>query len=513
MLLNWWKNGVQLKLDMRIYPEGLVIAALYAIACWGVRQISVDQFYLGAGVRVSALLLFPPRLWPYLLVGEYAYFAHMRLPMIGTLGLAWVIVGSILLMPAVMLIVSLHRPMEIRAPNSWILSAAASSAVVVTLLNVASSQLLWPAPPSIPATSRLVRYVLGDFIGIMTLAPLALLWMRRHTNKHSIAKPSLPAITCVVSMLALGLVSAQIPPDSTSARTTLQLLTVLPAAALTCIMGWSGAALSVPMLNLVVGLTLPKTNIPWTFDSPTFVVQQALAVASAALLAMGSTISGYYHRYVTNALSERQTATLARTSHFAGEMDLRRRSQEINRIGEGVDQYLSETACWLKEQGHDQIAVNLVRTSSLYSRKFREQASMIYPTALEHVGLYLTLQAGGISEAWSNTGSLVQPRLVGDPCRLTIPLQLATYRTVTEAVSLLLEHETGHVRINARCGKAGGSEGILVVVAMLDPRYRLSESTTALAIDTLSSRPLAYGGSVHCLKNRIRMLFLETPRD
>lgn len=503
---------MQLKLHMRIFPDGFLIAALYALACWGARQISVDQFYLGAGVRVSALLLCPPRLWPYLLVGEYAYFAHLRYPMLGTLGPAWIIIGSALLMPAVMLIVRLHRPMMVRATDSWILSVAALSAIVVTLLNVSLSQLLWPAPPSVPATARLVRYALGDFIGIMTLAPVALLWMRRRTGSHWTTKHSISAIACLVSMLALGFGSAHVAPDSTSVRTTLQLLMTLPAVALTCIMGWPGAALSVPILNLAVGLALPKSNLPWSFDSTTFVVQQALAVASAALLALGSTISGYYHRCVTTAFNRKQVATLARTSHFAGEMDLRHRAQEINRIGDSADRYLSETASWLKEQGHDQIAGNLIRTSSLYSRKFREQASMIYPATLEHVGLYLTLQAGGISEAWSSTGSLVQPRLIGDPCRLTIPLQLATYRTVTEAVSLLLEHESGHVRINARCGKAGSSEGILVVVSMLDPEHRLSASTRALAVDRLSSRALAYGGAVHCRENRIRMLFLETPR-
>lgn len=503
---------MQLKLHMRIYPDGFPIAAFYALACWATRQISVDQFYPGAGVRVSALLLCPPRLWPYLLLGEYAYFAHMRYPMLGTLGPAWIIIGSALLMPAVMLIVRLHRPMMVRAPDSWILSVAALSAIAVTLLNVGLSQLLWPAPPSIPATARLVRYTLGDFIGIITLAPVALLWMRRRSGTHWTGKHSIPAIACLVSMLALGLGSAHAAPDSTSARTTLQLLMALPAVALTCILGWPGAALSVPLLNLVVGLTMPKSNLPWSFDSTTFVIQQALAVTSAALLALGSTISGYYHRCVTTAFSRKQAATLARTSHFTGEMDLRHRAQEINRIGDSIDRYLSETASWLREHGHDQIAGNLIRTSSLYSRKFREQASMIYPTALEHVGLYLTLQAGGISEAWSSTGSLVQPRLTGDPCRLTIPLQLATYRTVTEAVSLLLEHESGHVRINARCGKAGSSEGILVVVSMLDPEHRLSDSTRTLAIDRLSSRALAYGGAVQCRENRIRMLFLETPR-
>lgn len=512
-LLNWWKNGLPLKLHLRIHPDGLVIAALYALVFWGARNVSVDQFNLGAGVRVAALLLSPPRLWIYLLLGEYAYFAHLRHPMLATHGVAWTILGSVSLMPAAMLIVRLHRRVTFRATHGWLLSAAACVAILVTLLNVGLSQLLWPTPPSVPAISRLVRYALGDFIGILTLVPLALLWLRRSTHREWVRKPSGPMFTCLALILILGFCSAQISLESAAGRTTLQLLAALPAIALTCILGWQGAALSVPLLNLTVGLTMPSSHLPWSFDSRTFTIQQILAITSVALLAMGSTISAYYHRSVTNTFNRRQSATLARTANYAGEMELRSRALEINKIGDSIDRYLSETASWLKDQGHDRIAGNLILTSSLYSRKFREQASMVYPTALEHVGLYLTLQAGGISEAWCSTGGVVQPRLVGDPCRLTVPLQLATYRAVTDAVSILLENEAGHVRIHARCGKAGDREGILVVVGMLDPQHCLAESTRTLALERLSGRTLAYGGTAECRGNRIRMLFLDAPRS
>jgi len=87
--LNWWTNGI--RLDVRIRPAGLALAALYALACWATRQISLDQFYLPAGIRVAALLLCPPRLWGYLILGEYAYFAQMRYPMIDRYGLPWVV--------------------------------------------------------------------------------------------------------------------------------------------------------------------------------------------------------------------------------------------------------------------------------------------------------------------------------------------------------------------------------------------------------------------------------------
>ncbi|WP_421570397.1 MASE1 domain-containing protein [Stenotrophomonas sp. PD6] len=509
MLLHWWKNGIQLKLRVRIYPDGLLIAVLYALAFWAARQVSVDQFHIGAGIRVAALLLCPPRLWPYLLIGEYAYFTHLRYPMIETHGLAWFVLGSAFLMPAVMLVISLHRKAMERTTDVWILSVAAAAAMVVTLLNVGMSQLLWPIPPSVPLPSRAARYLLGDFIGILTAVPFALLWMRRNTGTHWIASHRLPTVACLTAMLIPGILATQLPPEYVTAKTALHLSMTLPAILLTRLHGWWGAAVSLPVLSASIGFSITSTGLPASFDPDMYSTQQFFVVIEISLLALGSTISHYYHRYKQRDFDEEQSANLAKTSQMAGETDLRQRALDINRIGDGIDTYLSETADWLKRKGHHEIASNLIRTSSLYSRKFREQASMVYPTALEHVGLYLALQVGGISEAWSTTDRMAQPRLIGDPCRLTVALQLAAYRALTEAVALLLQQESGQIRVSSRCGRVGNREAILVVVALLDRQQVLSETTCALAIRRLTGRTLAYDGTVQCRRNRIRMVLMD----
>nr|WP_251006594.1 MASE1 domain-containing protein [Stenotrophomonas sp. ISL-67] len=513
-MLNWWKNGLQVKLGMRIYPDGLLIAALYALACLAARQISVDQFNLLTGLRVAALLLCPPRLWPYLILGDYAHLAQVRYPLIDKYGLAWAIVSSVLLMPAVALIVRLHRDVVSISPGAWLLSLATTIAIATALINIGTAQLFWPMAFSVPLPTIAAHQIVGNFIGILTVVPLALLWIRRATSTERGTAFLAPTIACLSLMLMLGIGSTQVLPGYAAFETSLQLtlqLMAIPAVALTCLHGWRGAAVAVPMLNLVVGLTMPTSGLPWSFDAATFTAQQILAVAGAALLALGSTISHYHLRYKTRDRDSKQVVSMARTSHKTGEMDLRQRALDINRIGDGIDTYLSETADWLQRQGHHDIASNLIRTAGLYSRKFREQASMVYPTALEHVGLYLALQVGGISEAWSNTERVAQPRLIGDPCRLTVALQLAAYRTLTEAVSLLLQHEPGLLRVNARCGRFGNRQGILVVVSVLDPQHRLSDATRALAVGRLAGRTLVYGGTVQCRRNRICMVFRDAP--
>lgn len=195
---------------------------------------------------------------------------------------------------------------------------------------------------------------------------------------------------------------------------------------------------------------------------------------------------------------------------MASEMDLRERALDLRRIADGIEVSLNKTVDLLKTHGHHSPALDLLLTSTTHSRQFRELTSMVYPTEVEHVGLYLALQVSGIRESWDQTHRVTSPILTGDPCRLSIALQLAAYRTLTEAVSLLLKQEQGQIQIHARCGRLKGQQGILLRIALLDRDRELLVDTTRLAIERLSSRAQAYGGKVHCERNRVRVLLLET---
>lgn len=502
---EWWKNGLQL--NLRIEPIGLVLAVIYAFACWGARKLSLDQFYLPAGIRVAALLLCPPRLWPYLFLGEYAYFAQMRYPMVEKYGLAWVILASVSLMPTVATIVRLHRKMVIATTQAWLLSVGAASAVAVTSLNLVLMHLLWPTP-DVPLLTGAARYMVGDFIGILTVVPLALLWASRRTELAWTGRFLTPSIAALALMILTGIASALVPAESATVKSSLQLLMALPAIALTCLLGWRGAAIAVPSLNLIIGLTTPKPY-PLAFDATTFTTQMIMAIASIALLLFGSRITHYYHRYQIRDDGERNALKLARNSHMASEKGLRERALHLKKLGDGIEVSLKEVVTWLKLQGHHEIANGLMNTATLHSQQFRTQASMVYPTALDQLGLYVALQAGGVRECWDQSNRVTRPRLEGDPCMLSTGLQLAAYRALTEAVPLLLEHEFGQIMVRARCGGFGSQRGILLVVALLDSAQPLSETTVAMVDEHLAGLPLAYGGFVHCRRNRIRIVLTE----
>lgn len=507
MLVREWKNA--LAFQFRIRTDGLLLALLYAVACWAARKISLDQLYLPAGIRVAALLVFPPRLWPYLVLGEYAYYAHLRFPMIEKYGLEWVILASSYQILAVALIVHCHRHIVAPRAEVWILSIAALSAAAISVVNLSLPYLLWPTPPSADFFDVLGKHVLGDYIAILTIAPIALLWSRRHVQHGWGSWLRAPTMAAMTILLLLGLLTALLAELSPSTKTSAQLLMAAPLVALTCIHGWRGAAIGVPVLNLFIHFTTPVTGLPDSFDGETFRTQQIMAVAGTALLALGSQITHYYHQFVARDLHGREAIEYARNVQLAGEMDLRERALTLRSIGDGFDTSLSATAAWLEAQGHKQVASGLLHVSVVHSRKFREQTSMVYPTSLEHVGLYLALQLGGVGDTWEHTERMAQPHLNGDPCCLSLGLQLAAYRGLTEAVSLLLNHEAGQIQIRARCGRLQQMQGILIVVTVLDPAHRLSETTVRLAIERLRGRALPYGGTVQCRRNRIRLFLAE----
>lgn len=508
--MQWWKDGLLVRI--RVSPEGLALALLYALACWGARKLSLDQFFLPAGVRVAALLLCPPRLWPYLLIGEYAYFAHLRIPLISKYNLTWVILASVFLMPAVMLIVRLHRKLLARTTIVGVISIAICAALVISLLNLGASYLLWEPLHNASFLTNVLRYALGDFTGILILAPLALLWIRRAEEQWT--PRSVAAVAgALAAMLVVGLQATPVTASIT-APGSLQLLLILPipAIALTCLLGWRGAAIGVAAVNMILGLSTPADH-PTAFDPATFATQQAMAIASIALLLLGARITHFQNQHRLREEDGRAALQLARNSHLASEMDLRERAAHLRQLGDGMDLSLNEMVNWLHAQGHHAVADSLRHTSEVHSRLFRAQASMIYPAALERLGLYVALQAGGVREAWIATHRIGQPRLTGDPCALGVGLQLAAYRLVVDAVSLLLKCESGQISVSIRCGNFIQKPGVFICIALMGRNESLGTRTTELANEHLLGRILVQGGHLDMTGNRLRIVLTDAQGD
>jgi hypothetical protein len=249
---RWWSEG--LSLNLRIRPAGIAISLIYAVVIGLAREISWDQFYLPAGVRIAALLLISPRYWGYLLIGEYSYFAWLRHPMIDQRGMTWVVLGSISVLPAAMLLARLHRNLLKRNRGIWLISMATSYAVLVTTINVTLACLLWPVPSENGLELNIILFLAGDFTGILTIVPLALLWREKGIEPKLRFRPHFPTIGAVALIVLLGSAAAAVPSSSELLKTAVLLLMAFPAVLITYMHGWRGAAISVPLCTLTIRL-------------------------------------------------------------------------------------------------------------------------------------------------------------------------------------------------------------------------------------------------------------------
>lgn len=505
MRSNWLEGEFQL----RIRLGGLLLAVAYAVAFWAVRQISVDQWVLSAGLRVAALLLFAPRYWPYLIAGEYAAFGYMRYPLIERFGLPWVVVSSAALMPMAAFIVHRHRRLLDSGNPYGILSVAALSAVCITALNLGLAWLLMPTRHAAVSWDGAVTYVIGDYLGILIFAPLVMFWKHRNLSIQLSTRWRLDMVAALALLALLGTYAMLLPDTEVAAKNSLRILMLLPVIALTCLHGWQGSAVGVAALNLAFGFTMERTGLPGSRESSAFVAQEILAMTGTALLLLGSTISHFYYKFILRDQVERHALTLARANLLATERELREGAAQIKLLGEDMDLAVQQAVKWLRERGHAAAAADMQRSSVAQSRLFREQLSLIYPSGIEHYGLYLVLQSSGISAVWEQSERMTSPHLGGNPCQLSVGLQLAAYRTICDAVAILLEQETGSIKIRARCWCRNAVRGIVINVSLLDRQRTLSPATVARAAGALAGRALIYGGTVRCRRNHIRLLLIE----
>lgn len=502
---SWLNRDYRLSLSVK--PSGFLLAALYAALYLLLREQSVDQWYLPAGLRVGALLLFPVRLWPYLVLGETAALLYLRLGQIEKYGLSWVIASSTTLMPLVAGIVYLHKRYASAFRGYWFISIAATVTVANPLLSMTTTYLFMPPSGLAASWERAFTFAVGEYLGILMLAPLALLWHERQFSDSSPRKLRWDAALALAVVVVLALY-VHLPNTSPNQGDGARVIMAIPAIVLTCLHGWRGAAIGVTGVNLAIGLSMHSTQQPGSYDHAAFIAQLVLALSGSALLIFGAAVSTTYTKLKQHLAAEGQALALVKSNIVSGELEMRERAAQIRAIGEEMDGSFQNAVRWLRERGHHEFAMQML-AGVAQSRLLREQLSLIYPSEIETNGLYECLKSGAAAKKWEKTRRFANSRLTGDPSQLSLGLQLAAYRSVSDAVTLLLNHASGMIQVRARCGKHDNSCGIIINVRLLDPGCTVSPEAIKQAADILAGRAMVYGGRVQCRRNHIRLLLRE----
>lgn len=486
--------------------HGLLVAALYCAAFLILWRISMDQWYLPAGLRAAALLFLPLRLWPYVFVGDAAAVLSLRWPKAENYSIEWALVPAGTLLPLISIPVLLSRKyLKGSATHARWLTAV----LVVTALwgqmwmHVLNHVLTSQTNPAL--LSSFLKWSTGDYLGMMMIVLPAAVWHQRkqYTQRiRTLARDSAVSAGVIASILLAVMVSALEP----SLKQFLCMMMFGPAVALTSVHGWRGAAVGIVMVNIAIALTLPALNAVGAYDGTTFVAQQALAVTASVLLSVGAIITTHFDHARRLGVAEAHAMDIARASFLQSERHLRDRVIVLAQMQARIEDSKSDLIRRLKEHGRYAAAMDVMRDAALHDELFEAHASALYPLSIDTLGLYDALQSPSFSAVWADQ-RIVRFFLRGQPRRLSVPLQVAAYRCSCNAIALISASSPSSYEIYARTWTTGQARGIFVVVQAHGAAGETRTRASTLAELELEGRLKMHGGAMRRRRGD-RLVFL-----
>ncbi|MBD5077667.1 histidine kinase [Xanthomonas citri pv. citri] len=490
---------------MRYATRGLLTATAYCLAFQLTWHCSLDQWYLPAGLRIASLLFVPYRLVPWVLLGDVCALLMLRVPAIAGMGVnpAWAYGSSCILGPAISLvpIAIRHKLREVHS-NEALLIPLLLVAALWGALCTQSVNILLDGPSTAIGGIKLVRFVVGDYLGMLMIVLPVLLWLRREDAETPgrLTTHSASALFATAFLFALATL-----PESQLVRLGMMSLLIVPAIPLTWLHGWRGASIGLVISNAALGFSLRNTGVFGAYDATGFVVQTVLATIATGIFLLGTRISSVLTETRIRLRGEQQAQQNARLSYMWAEKELREHVIGFVDVQVHVNMLRRDIESHLKSRGQNEAAMRMIRTGSIQSRMLHEYINSLYPLEIETHGLYHVFCSASFARV-SHT-EVSSSMLRGDPRVLSVGLQLAVYRCTLAAVSSLLPG--GRFIIKSRVGKTRGIQGIAVAVVVEHAQCTPVDRVTYENASVLSRRIKTYGGALKHHHTKISFYLTE----
>lgn len=284
-----------------VWGQHVAIAAAYGVIYQVALYVSFPQFLLTTGLRLACLLLLPMRYWPAIAIGEGLPLAENAVLCADRFGIPWAILASF---PTVALWMPFLKPLRQRWPlfdadgrlrMPMILVATLGAALITAAITTVTLQAaLLHSPGKWPDISPLkffFAYVLGAFLGALTLTPVIL---ALHERARTLGDAPLsfsviwrsalfrdvfwwvfPALACM-AWLAVS-------THDDTLRQACRLALLLPVVGLAWRHGWHGTAVGGMGASLALAITAKGL-----LDPATIQVQVVLAFALSGILLVGA---------------------------------------------------------------------------------------------------------------------------------------------------------------------------------------------------------------------------------
>jgi glucose-6-phosphate-specific signal transduction histidine kinase len=533
--IAWWRH--------------LLVAAVYAAVYAALRSVSVSNWSLPASLRLASLLLLPMRYWPALVVGEAIPVGYQAWLCHGNFGWAW---ASFAAFPPIALCAPaaawLRRRMAVvqadgRVSVPAVLSIALACAVLTAAGNVAAlASVQLPAGQPAPAlTARIVfGYFLGNYLGALTLAPLALAargWLANLRPgsalvalRHSalLRDGAMSLVLPLTALAWLGYASG-----NADAMQVCRIAMFLPVAWLTLRHGWQGAALGGAAASCAVALTSTIVRDPSVIQA-----QAIIAFAISTLLMFGERLAfpapaGTSQR---ERLDREYGLLLAQQGLYQEEQRMKHAAEAL----EQVRQSMRDMQNRLLDRLRDRIPANeeraYSRQAALAQHEMHRLTNALYPRVWREQGEPSTVQLreGPVAMAAAAIGATFECELIGqDLDHLASDVHMALYRLAGETLVYALSRQpTRHVDLVIRGGHSQGQRWVVMRMdchraSSTDGGMRLAQEqckkamsllgTSGLGIETIRERAQIYGGDAHVRENplglRITVLLHDALRS
>jgi two-component system sensor histidine kinase UhpB len=450
--------------------EHLALVA-YPLA-WALLYGASDSYwFLPAGLRLGALLLLPRRSWWKLAIAEWTGLLAILLalgtfdhPLAMTLStvLPWCVYAAVFGLA--------HLPMS-SALTPPVLARLLGASVVAALLNgMVLSAVAWIERGHQAATlvAMVFRWSLGDFSGILTIAPLLLL-AREQARGPREPWQRLAGRGLVLLPVGTFLVVSTLPMLGAAAYPAI--LALLPMFLVAFQFGWKPGAIALALLS--VGMQLKRHVVLENWSPGQAQVLIATLGSATLLLGIASDALRSQGRALASAVQILSSRSRDLTD-IAGRISTQQ-EDERRRIGAelhdqlGQDMTAIATRVHLARRGTDDAAVlgsldaiaALVQDAHLH---LRDVIDHLHPVALSRFGLRRALEDGPVAELARDNG--IDYRCDADALegvQLPPAMEIAMYRICQEATSNAVRHGCGgFLRIGVRVLRGADADTLLL---------------------------------------------------
>jgi two-component system sensor histidine kinase UhpB len=439
----------------------LLVASLYSLmwggAFWLPKQLEVinyaSSWYLPAGLRITALVLMPMRLWPAVVIGEMAAMRWVGHPVISAAGSEVLGVLAACLpmlcygLPVYILRRSGVRPALDKVRSTfWLILTVAVGAVLWGLMMAAVLVF-----GSIMDESQFVPtwggVAVGDGVAMTLVLPLALSILRQDQleRKTLLATIEQSVLLVHVVFITLLAVATYLPVLVNLTK----FVALMPLMFLPYRFGWGGGVSAVVALNIVV-LIIYLTGVS---IGPLIDNQMYLAFGGLSALLLGAAISEQRSLFNALAVSNRELELTVRRlqqqraqsealAHRVVSVQEEERQALSRELHDGIGQYASAlrvNLSVLRKRINDPSLEGVLSamesiTHSVYSVA-RELVHRLRPRVLDDLGLRRALEAPDIVSQLLAMDIAYHVVFDVDETQIDDELSIAIYRIVQECVN------------------------------------------------------------------------------